>query len=90
MTAIFHHSLGPIRLAAMKKRYAAALLGTVALDRAGEEALYRQLYFAIRDAILQGRLRPGTRLPSTRSLAADLKAAVAALEDIEEAASDAE
>lgn len=56
----------------MKKRYAAALLGTVALDRAGQEALYRQLYFAIRDAILQGRLRPGTRLPSTRSLAADL------------------
>ncbi|MGH6619616.1 MAG: GntR family transcriptional regulator, partial [Alphaproteobacteria bacterium] len=56
----------------MKKRYAAALLGTISLDRAGEEALYRQLYFAIRDAILQGRLRPGTRLPSTRSLAADL------------------
>ena len=47
----------------MKKRYAAALLGTLALDRTGEEALYRQLYFAIRDAILQGRLRPGTRLP---------------------------
>ena len=56
----------------MKKRYAAALLGTLALDRTGEEALYRQLYFAIRDAILQGRLRPGTRLPSSRSLAADL------------------
>jgi GntR family transcriptional regulator/MocR family aminotransferase len=56
----------------MKKRYAAALLGTLALDRASGEPLYRQLYFAIREAILEGRLRPGTRLPSTRSLAADL------------------
>jgi len=56
----------------MKKRYAAALLGTVALDRESEEPLYRQLYFAIREAILDGRLRPGTRLPSTRSLASDL------------------
>ena len=57
---------------AMKKRYAAALLGTLALDRASDEPLYRQLYFAIREAILDGRLRPGTRLPSTRSLASDL------------------
>lgn len=56
----------------MKKRYAAALLGTLALDRTSEEPLYRQLYFAIREAILEGRLRPGTRLPSTRSLATDL------------------
>jgi len=56
----------------MTKRYAAALLGTVSLDRAGVEPLYRQLYFAIREAILDGRLRPGTRLPSTRSLADDL------------------
>jgi GntR family transcriptional regulator/MocR family aminotransferase len=56
----------------MKKRYAAALLGTLALDRTSGEPLYRQLYFAIREAILEGRLRPGTRLPSTRSLAADL------------------
>jgi GntR family transcriptional regulator/MocR family aminotransferase len=56
----------------MTKRYAAALLGTLSLDRDGEEPLYRQLYFAIREAILDGRLRPGTRLPSTRSLASDL------------------
>lgn len=56
----------------MKKRYAAALLGTLSLDRASDEPLYRQLYFAIREAILDSRLRPGTRLPSTRSLADDL------------------
>ena len=30
---------------------------------------YRWLYGAIRDAILQGRLAPGTRLPATRDLA---------------------
>src|SRR3546814_19138126 len=73
MIANFPRSLRPIWPAAMMKRYAAALLGTVALDRAGEEALYRKLYFAIREASLQGRHRPGTRLPSLRSLAADLE-----------------
>jgi GntR family transcriptional regulator/MocR family aminotransferase len=30
---------------------------------------YRQLYAALRDAILDGRLRPGVKLPSTRDLA---------------------
>lgn len=30
---------------------------------------YRQLYAALRDAILDGRLRPGVKLPSTRELA---------------------
>jgi GntR family transcriptional regulator/MocR family aminotransferase len=34
--------------------------------------LNRQLYFAVRDAILDARLQPGTRLPSTRALADDL------------------
>jgi len=32
-------------------------------------SLGRWLYAALRDAILEGRLRPGTRLPSTRDLA---------------------
>ena len=35
--------------------------------------LYRQLYFALREAILAGRLAPGTRLPATRALAEELK-----------------
>ena len=56
----------------MQRRYAAAPLGTLAIDRDAEEPLYRQLYFALRAAILEGRLRPGTRLPSTRNLATDL------------------
>lgn len=37
--------------------------------RAAETPAYRQLYAALRDAILDGRLRPGVRLPSTRDLA---------------------
>lgn len=38
----------------------------------GDEPLYTRLYRAIRDAIAEGRWPAGTRLPSTRLLAADL------------------
>jgi GntR family transcriptional regulator/MocR family aminotransferase len=44
----------------------------VALDRRLARPLHRQLYDGYRGAILEGRLRPGQRLPSTRSLAHDL------------------
>src|SRR5262249_34524591 len=54
---------------------ASAVLGTLSLERAGGVALQRQLYAALREAILAGRLTPGTRLPSTRTLAGDLGAA---------------
>ncbi len=43
----------------------------LSLDPASATPLYRQLYFAIREAILAGRLHPGTRLPATRALARD-------------------
>ncbi len=56
----------------MARRSTAAHLAALSLDSAAETPLYRQLYFAIRDAILTGRLQPGTRLPSTRTLANDL------------------
>ncbi|WP_148219428.1 PLP-dependent aminotransferase family protein [Azospirillum sp. B510] len=46
-------------------------LGPMALDRAGAEPLHRQLYRALRQAVLDGRLRPGERLPPSRALAAD-------------------
>ena len=36
-------------------------------------ALYRWLYEELRTAILAGRLRPGSRLPATRDLAAQYK-----------------
>src|SRR4029450_13106374 len=51
-----------------------AVLGTIALDRDGEVPLQRQLYAALREAILAGRLSPGTRLPASRVLARDLGA----------------
>jgi GntR family transcriptional regulator / MocR family aminotransferase len=38
----------------------------------GEGALHRQLYRALRSAILDGRLTPADRLPSTRSFAKEL------------------
>ncbi len=41
----------------------------VTLDGSGP--LYQQLYAALRSAILEGRLKPGARLPSTRTLARD-------------------
>ncbi|HUJ61935.1 MAG TPA: PLP-dependent aminotransferase family protein [Kofleriaceae bacterium] len=45
----------------------------VPLDRRLARPLHRQLYDGYREAILDGRLRPGQRLPSTRSLARDLR-----------------
>jgi DNA-binding transcriptional regulator YhcF (GntR family) len=34
--------------------------------------IYRQIYDAVRERVMSGELRPGTRLPSTRALAAEL------------------
>ena len=42
------------------------------LDARRSAPLHRQLYAEIRGAVLSGRLAAGARLPSTRSLAADL------------------
>lgn len=56
----------------MAKRTTAAHLAALSLDPTAAAPLYRQLYFGIREAILAGRLQPGTRLPSTRTLARDL------------------
>jgi GntR family transcriptional regulator/MocR family aminotransferase len=44
----------------------------IVLDRASATPLYRQVYEGYRAAIVERRLRPGDRLPSTRSLAAEL------------------
>src|SRR6185295_19138043 len=51
------------------------VFGTLALDRDGGAALHHQLYASLREAILAGRLVPGTRLPSTRTMARDLAVA---------------
>lgn len=55
----------------MAKRAAGAML-EIELDFASGRPLHRQLYEKIKASILQGRLRPGARLASTRTLAADL------------------
>jgi GntR family transcriptional regulator/MocR family aminotransferase len=44
----------------------------VQLDRGRPEPLHRQLAEALRGLIRAGRIRPGSRVPSTRVLAADL------------------
>src|SRR5438132_5821321 len=41
----------------------------ITLDRTSRDSLSKQLYDGLRQAILRGQLRPGTRLPSTRSIA---------------------
>jgi GntR family transcriptional regulator/MocR family aminotransferase len=55
-------------------RSAPALVApAVGIDRSSEIPLYRQLYEGYRDAIVDRRLRPGQRIPSTRSLAVELE-----------------
>ena len=54
------------------RRPPAGLPILVPLDPDAPEPLFRQLYRAVRDAIVAGRLARGLRLPSTRVLADDL------------------
>jgi GntR family transcriptional regulator/MocR family aminotransferase len=56
----------------MKKTSQSAFVPYFAFDRAARVSLYQQVYSGFRGAILEGRLRPGQRLPSTRSLAREL------------------
>lgn len=56
----------------MSKRSPSIDLAHVSLDKASSQPLHRQLYGAIRSAVLQGTLLPGTRIPSTRDLSASL------------------
>jgi GntR family transcriptional regulator/MocR family aminotransferase len=54
------------------KRLSAGFLPPVALDAASGVPMYDQLSEWFRRAIMDGRLRPGQRVPSTRSLAKEL------------------
>jgi len=56
----------------MAKLTTALPLAAAALDSQSGLPLYRQLYDSLRRGILDGRLRPGARLPSTRELASVL------------------
>lgn len=54
------------------KRVASGLLPMIAVDRRASQPLHRQIYDAFRAAILDGRLRPGQRIPSTRVFASEM------------------
>ena len=55
------------------KRVRASFFPPIALSSRAKNPLYRQLYDWFQRAIVRGQLRPGQRVPSTRSLAAELK-----------------
>ncbi|HLS69627.1 MAG TPA: PLP-dependent aminotransferase family protein [Kiloniellales bacterium] len=58
----------------MLRRASTASLFTLTLERdATAPPLYRQVYDQVRLAVLEGRLPPGARLPSSRVLAAELR-----------------
>ena len=55
------------------KRDRAGFIPLIALDLERGAPLYRQLYDWFQRAIVEGRLKPGQRVPSTRGLAEELK-----------------
>src|ERR1700727_452061 len=55
------------------RRISSSFLPPIALDSRSATPMYQQLYEWFRRAILEGQLRPGQRVPSTRNLAAELK-----------------
>lgn len=57
----------------MAKRPTALPFSTFAFDQSRPTPLYRQLYEEMREAILGGQLASGSRLPSTRDFAAQLR-----------------
>ena len=54
------------------KRVASGILPMIAVDRKARAALHRQIYEGYRAAIVDGSLRRGQRIPSTRVLASEL------------------
>jgi len=56
----------------MTRRSSALPIPSLAINRQQGTSLERQVYVALREAILDGRLRAGVQLPSTRQLAQSL------------------
>lgn len=52
----------------LAKQVTAFDLAALAIDPTTATSRYTQLYTALRDSILAGRMAPGSRLPSTRDL----------------------
>ncbi len=57
----------------MKKSVPPGVLPVASIDPSSRTPLYRQLYEGYRDAIVERRLRAGQRLPSTRTISAELR-----------------
>ena len=55
------------------KRVPATFLPPITVDSRAKSPMHRQLYEWFRRAIVTGQMRPGQRVLSTRSLAAELK-----------------
>src|SRR6202521_5316851 len=55
------------------KRVASGILPMIAVNRKAPRALHRQIYDAYRAAIVNGSLRAGQRIPSTRVLAVEIR-----------------
>ena len=65
--------LGTETSSVMSPRLASSAPSVLArLDPTRDVALHRQLYDSLRDAIVRGRLGPGTRMPGARTLAEEL------------------
>ncbi|NIE60691.1 winged helix-turn-helix domain-containing protein, partial [Burkholderia sp. Ap-955] len=56
----------------MSKRATPPVWGAFAVDPAAALSIQEQIARHLREAVLRGHLRPGARLPSTRSFAAEL------------------
>jgi len=54
------------------KKVSSVIVPIISVDRKGTRPLHRQLYEAYRAAIVEGTLRSGQRVPSSRILAAEL------------------
>ncbi len=54
------------------KRVASGILPMIAINRRASKPLHWQIYDAYRTSIVDGSLRPGQRIPSTRVLASEL------------------
>ena len=55
------------------RRVPTTFVPPIELDAGSKTPMYRQLYDWLRLAIISGQIRPGQRIPSTRTLAAELK-----------------
>jgi GntR family transcriptional regulator/MocR family aminotransferase len=56
----------------MARQISGALLPGLSVSRNGRAPISRELFQGLREVVISGRLKPGTRMPATRNLAAEL------------------